>query len=69
LVTKLVPGGDGAREVIAYHDDDEDDFLQEFDYAEADAIGRIQRSSQEHELHELDGRKVGADELEKMRNL
>lgn len=31
MVTKLVSGGDGAREVIAYHEDGEDDFLQKFD--------------------------------------
>jgi hypothetical protein len=62
MVTKLVSGGDSAREVIAYLDDDGGQLLQKFDYAEADAIVRIQRSSQEHGL---DVREIGAGELKK----
>jgi hypothetical protein len=48
------------------HGNDADDFLQKFDYSDIDAIVRIQTSSHKYEL---DVRKVGADELNKMRNL
>ena len=56
----------GVKVSFERHDDDGDDFLQKIDYIEADAIVRIQTSSQEYEL---DVRKVGADELKKMRNI
>jgi len=46
------------------HDDDEGDLLQQFDYLEVDRIVRIRTASQEYEL---DVRKVGAADLQKMR--
>ena len=48
------------------HEDDEDDYLQRFDYVEADAMVRIQTVSREYEL---DVRKVDADDLKRMRKL
>ena len=56
----------GVRVSFERHESDEDekdDLLQKIDYAESDAIVRIQTSSQEYEL---DVRKVDADELKKM---
>ena len=53
----------GVKVSFDRHEDDEDDFLQKFDYAEADAMVRVQTSSHEYEL---DLRKVGAGDLEKM---
>jgi len=48
------------------HEDDEDDYLQKIDYAEADAIVRIRTSSRKYEL---DVRKVDSDDLKKMRTV
>ena len=57
----------GVKVSFERNKDDEDDYLQKIDYVEADAIVCIQTSlSQEYEL---DVRKVGADELKKMRNI
>jgi len=56
----------GVKVSFERHDDDEDDFLQKIEYAEATAIVRIQTSSREYEL---DVRKVDADELKKMRKI
>jgi hypothetical protein len=56
----------GVKASFERHEEDEDDFLQKFDYLEADAIVRIQTSSQEYEL---DVRKVEADELKEMRKI
>src|SRR6266480_2596760 len=50
----------GVKVSFERHDDDKAEFLQKIDYVEADAIVRIQTSSQEYEL---DVRKVDADEL------
>ena len=46
--------------------EDEDDFLQRIDYAEAEAIVRIQTTAREYEL---DLRKIGAGELKQMRKI
>jgi hypothetical protein len=48
------------------HDGDEDDFLQQFDYAEGEAMVRIRTSSREYEL---DVRKVDAVDLRQMRTI
>jgi hypothetical protein len=56
----------GVKVSFERYDDDEDDLLQKFDYVEAEAIVRIQTSSQEYEL---DVRKVDAGELKKMRKV
>jgi hypothetical protein len=56
----------GVKVFFERRNDDEDDLLQKFDYVEADAIVRIQTSSQEYEL---DVRKVDAEELKKMRKI
>ena len=56
----------GVKVSFERHGGAEDDFLQKIDYAEADAIVRIQTSSQEYKL---DVRKVDADELKKMRKI
>lgn len=48
------------------HKSDEDEFLRRIDYSESDAIVRIQTTSRKYEL---DIRKVGADEVKKMRKL
>ena len=53
----------GVRVSFERHADDQDDYLQNIDYAEADAMVRIQTSSRQYEL---DVRKVDADELKKM---
>jgi hypothetical protein len=54
----------GVRVSYERYDDDEDDLLQEFDYAEGDATIRIRTASREYEL---DVRKVDAADLKKMR--
>ena len=56
----------GVKVSFERDDDDKDDFLRKFEYVEADAIVRIQTSSQEYEL---DVRKVDAGELKKMRRV
>jgi hypothetical protein len=56
----------GVKVSFERHDDDEDEFLEKVDYAEADAIVRLQTSSSEYEL---DVRKVDAKDLAKMRKV
>jgi hypothetical protein len=56
----------GVRVSFERRENDEDDFLQKIEYRADDAIVRIQTTSQKYEL---DVRKVGADELKKMRNI
>ena len=48
------------------HGEDQDDYLQKFDYEERDAIVRIQTSSRQYEL---DVHKVDPDELKQMRKI
>ncbi len=56
----------GVKVSFERHDNDDDDFLRKIDYSASDSIVRIHTSSQKYEL---DIRKVGADEVKKMRNL
>jgi hypothetical protein len=56
----------GVKISFERHREGEDDFLRRIDYSESDAMVRIQTTSQDIEL---DIRKVGADEVKKMRNL
>ena len=56
----------GVKVSFERHEDDEDDLLRKIDYSASDAIVRVHTTSQKYEL---DIRKVGADEVKKMRNL
>jgi hypothetical protein len=56
----------GVRVTFDRHDRDDDDFLQKVEYAESEAIIRIQTSSRKYEL---DLRKVGPDDLKRMRQI
>ena len=56
----------GVKVSFERHEDDEDDFLRKIDYADSDAVVRIQTTSQKYEL---DIRRVSADEVKKMRSL
>jgi len=54
----------GVKVSFERHDDDEDDLLQKFEYADGEAMIRIRTASREFEL---DVRKVDAADLKKMR--
>jgi hypothetical protein len=56
----------GVKVSFERHENEEDDFLRRIDYSESDATVRIQTSSLKYEL---DIRKVGAEEVKKMREL
>ena len=56
----------GVRVAIERYDDDEWDFLEKFEYVEAEAIVRVQTYSRRYKL---DVRKLDANELVQMRKV